>query len=142
MNQNYDRYATIALRHNETTREAHAGALEFRFGHIECDPLPRHTVEADFALRAIGEGHALSVRTLGPAERAGPAFVAGFSKRSGRAILAPPAQMRTVSRSDIDIRAVLQVVCTYPAIAGQVVRRLSGLTREREHGRHYNCYRI
>jgi hypothetical protein len=49
--------------------------------------------------------------------------------------------MCTVSRSDIDIRAVLQMVCADPAIAGQIVRRYRALSREREYRRHYKCYR-
>src|SRR5207249_1861649 len=123
VDQHDDRHATIALGHDEPTCEADAGALEFRLCHVECDPFALHTVEAYFALGAIGEGHALSVGTTGPAERAGPAAVAGFGQLSGRAIPAPPAQMRTIGRSDIDVRAVLQAVGADLAIAGQIVRR-------------------
>jgi hypothetical protein len=49
--------------------------------------------------------------------------------------------MGSIRRSNIDIRAIPQVVCADPAIAGQIVRRFRALSREREYRRHYNCYR-
>ena len=140
VDQNDDWYATAALRHNEATRQADASALKFCLRHVEYDSLTLHTIETDFASGAIREGDTLSIGTFGPAEGANPAVVALFGQLSGGAVVAPPPQMRTFRRSNIDIGAVLQVVCADPAITCQSVRRYCALSSKREHRRRDNCY--
>ena len=118
-----------------------AGALKFCFRHVECDTLALHTIEIDFAAGAIGEGDTLSIGMFGPAERAGPVAVALFGQLSRGTVWTPPPQMRPLRCSDIDIGAVLQVVCADSAIADQIVGRYRALSCKREHRRRDKCYR-